>query len=181
MCMFHSSCLAALPIWPNSHQLRIRQTVKEPKSKSTQPRSETCWLTLYCKDLRNPQRRENPEFYCYPLHLSSPRAAGFVIQVSLKLHHKCRKFNGGRFVRSGEENIRKEVHPTASPFAPWTLSLRVCSAVPLLRDAKSRSKAGLTTQPEYVGERLNWMIGLSLNAWTFYIIRLVFDSTFLAP
>ena len=105
---------------------------------------------------------------------------GFVIQVSLKLHHKCRKFNGGRFVRSGEENIRKEVHPTASPFAPWTLSLRVCSAVPLLRDAKSRSKAGLTTQPEYVGERLNWMIGLSLNAWTFYIICLVFDRTFLA-
>ena len=27
---------------------RIRQTVREPKSKSTQPKSETCWLTPVC-------------------------------------------------------------------------------------------------------------------------------------
>ena len=44
--MFHSSCQDILLIMPNSHS-RIEQTVEQPKSKTNQPRSDTCWGTLY--------------------------------------------------------------------------------------------------------------------------------------
>ena len=46
MWMFHSSCPVALPIWPNFHQPNQELADSErPKSKSTQPRYETCLLT----------------------------------------------------------------------------------------------------------------------------------------
>ena len=44
--MFHSACRSALPSLPTSLSFslgRIWQILEHPKSKSTQPRSETCW------------------------------------------------------------------------------------------------------------------------------------------